>query len=295
VEPVDVRLPWLLACLTGIPWLAKRWIGERPLAWRYYTVVCRRAGWNGGLLGWHTPRNGPFAGIRTRALHVNHLWVPVGIYEVGVSRCLMSALRERAAGGAAADVWDVGANHGRLSLLCARHGASRVLAIEPLESNIAMLHEYMAANPAIAARIDVLEAAATDEDGQVEFVSDDTDGAVGQIRSREVLGYEYDGPTSVARVPCWRLDTLRATRRAPALVKIDVEGAEVLVLRGAMRLLQADRPIVLVEIHNAGAGRASLKLLRGAGYCCDRLDAAGRPVPLGDEIEYGHVLARDRR
>jgi FkbM family methyltransferase len=292
VPAADVPLPWLLGCLTDIPWPAKRWIAERPLAWRYYAAACRRAGWNGGLLGWHTPRNGPFAGIRTRALHANHLWVPVGVYEVGVSRYLMAALRERAPAAADADVWDVGANHGRLSLLCARHGASRVLAIEPLASNIAMLHEYMAANPAISARIDVLQAAVADEDGEVEFVSNDRDGAVGQIRSREVATYDYSGSTSIARVASWRLDTLRASRRAPALVKIDVEGAEVLVLRGAARLLAADRPIVLVEIHNADAGRASLELLRNAGYRCERLDAGGRPAPIGDEFAYGHVLAR---
>jgi len=295
VPASNVRLPWLLACLTAIPWPAKRWIAERPLAWRYYAAACRRAGWNGGLLGWHTPRNGPFAGIRTRALHANHLWVPVGVYEVGVSRCLMAVLHERAAGGGGTDVWDVGANHGRLSLLCARHGASRVLAIEPLASNVARLHEYMAANPGVSARIDVLQAAAADEDGEVEFVSNDRDGAVGQIRSREVAGYEYADATSTARVASWRLDTLRASRPAPALVKIDVEGAEVLVLRGAARLLATDRPIVLVEIHNADAGRASLELLRHAGYRCERLDAAGRPVPVGDGIDYGHVLAHAER
>ena len=283
VPASDVQLPWLVARLTDIPWPAKQWIAERPLAWRYYTAACRRAGWNGACLGWHTPHNGPFAGIRTRALHANHLWVPVGVYEVGVSECLMAVLREQAAGAGGTDVWDVGANHGRLSLLCARHGASRVLAIEPSASNIAILNEHLAANPGISARIDVLQAAIADEDGEVEFVMNDLDGAVGQIRSREVAGYDHGSAASIGSVASWRLDTLRATRRAPALVKIDVEGAEVLVLRGAARLLDIDRPIVLVEIHNADAGRASLALLRDAGYRCERLDAgAHRVAPRAD-------------
>ena len=290
----DVRLPWLVARLTDMPWPVKRWIAERPLAWRYYTAACRRAGWNGTLLGWHTPHNGPFAGIRTRALHANHLWVPVGVYEVGVSRCLMDALRPCATGAGGADVWDVGANHGRLSLLCARHGATRVLAIEPLASNITVFNEHMAANPAISARIDLLQAAIADEDGVAEFVSNDRDGAVGQIRSGEVAQYQHSASTSVTSVASWRLDTLRATRRAPALLKIDVEGAEVLVLRGATRILATDRPIVVVEIHSAGTGRASLALLRDAGYCCERLDARGLPASVGDELDSGHVLARDR-
>ncbi len=291
----DVQLPWLVARLTDIWWPAKRWIAAQPLAWRYYSAACRRAGWNGAFLGWHTPHNGPFAGIRTRALHANHLWVPVGVYEVGVSRCLIAALEECARRGTGTDVWDVGANHGRLSLLCAKYGAAHVLAIEPTASNVAILDEHLSANPALAARIEVLQAAIADRDGEVEFVTNDLDGAVGQIRTREVARYDYGTATSIGWVASWRLDTLRTTHRAPALVKIDVEGAEVLVLRGAALLLEADRPIVVVEIHNADAGRASLALLRAAGYHCERLDAGGRPVPVGDEFAYGHVLARARR
>jgi hypothetical protein len=93
-------------------------------------------------------------------------------------------------------------------------------------------------------------------------------------------------------VPSWRLDSLRASRRAPSVIKIDVEGAEALVLRGAAAVLKHDRPIVIVEIHNADAGRASLKLLRDAGYQCEQLNESGQPVPVGAELAYGHVVAR---
>jgi len=289
----DVQLPWLLARLTGMPWPVKRWIAARPLASRYYTAICARAGWDVRRLGCHTPTNGPLAGIRTRALHTNHVWVPAGVYEVGVSQYLIASIRECAARGGEVDVWDVGANHGRLSLLCARHGASRVLAIEPLASNIARLTEYFAANLELSARIDVLQAAIADADGEVEFVSVDTDGAVGQIRSRDVAGYDHTGQsTSTTNVPSWRLDSLRASRRAPSVIKIDVEGAEALVLRGAAAVLTHDRPIVIVEIHNADAGRASLRLLRDAGYHCERLDESGQAVPVGTEFAYGHVVGR---
>jgi FkbM family methyltransferase len=289
----DVALPWLLARLTGMPWPVKRWIAARPLAWRYYTAICARAGWDARRLGWHTPRNGPLAGIRTRALHTNHVWVPAGVYEVGVSEYLIAALRGCTARGGDADVWDIGANHGRLSLLCARHGASRVLAIEPLASNIARLNEHFAANPELSARIDVLQAAIADADGEVEFISFDSDGAVGQIRSHDVVAYDHTGQsTSTTRVPSWRLDSLRASRRAPAVIKIDVEGAEALVLRGAAAVLKHDRPIVIVEIHNEDAGRESLQLLRAAGYHCEQLHESGEPVPVGAELAYGHVVAR---
>src|SRR5436305_1287114 len=84
--------------------------------------------WRAARLGWHTPRNGPLAGIRLRALHPNHLWVPVGVYETSVGRVVTTLLTELAGGGADLEVWDVGGHRGLFSLLCAHNGASRVLA-----------------------------------------------------------------------------------------------------------------------------------------------------------------------
>ena len=295
----DVPLPWLLARLTGIPWPAKRWIAERPQAWRYYTAVCRRAGWNGTLLGWHTPRNGPFAGIRMRALHPNHLWVPVGVYETRVGRvatALLSELGRRPDGPGSIEVWDVGAHRGLFSMLCARHGADRVLAFEPSASNASALREHLAANPSLADRIEIVHAAMTDHDGEVEFVVNENDGAVCQIRANGVDGYDHGGAASVQVVPASRLDSFRAGRSsAPSLVKIDVEGAEALVLRGAVRLLDIDRPIVLMEVHNAAAGLASIEQLIAAGYRCWRIDPGSHLAPLTGGLAFGHVLARPER
>jgi hypothetical protein len=82
---------------------------------------------------------------------------------------------------------------------------------------------------------------------------------------------------------------------ASSLIKIDVEGAEALVLRGAATLLDTERPVVLMEVHNTAAGVASIALLTGAGYRCSRIDPGGRLAPLTDELAYGHVLARPER
>ena len=35
----------------------------------------------------------------------------------------------------------------------------------------------------------------------------------------------------------------------PALIKMDVEGAEVAALRGAHEVIRASRPVLLVEVH----------------------------------------------
>jgi FkbM family methyltransferase len=293
---VDVSLPWLLKGMTGLPWAAKAWIAERPLAWRLYAGACRRLGWNSSRLGWHTPTNGPLAGVRIRALHSNHLWVPVGVYETNVAQVVISILAEAAGRSDSVGVWDVGAHRGLFSLMCAHNGAEQVLAIEPSPANLAALREHLDANPALGRRIEILHAAISDTDGEIEFIVNDSDGAVGQIRADGVA--QHDDSTSVSRigVPSWTLDSLLPRRTSPpVLVKIDVEGAEVLVLRGAARLLREYRPAIVMEVHNASARLASVDLLTRAGYRSWQIGLDGGLAPVPPDLVSGHVLARAER
>ena len=293
IPAFDVPLPWLLKGLTSIPWPAKAWIAERPQVWRFYTGACRRLGWNASRLGWHTPLNGPLAGVRIRALHPNHLWVPVGVYETGVARLVISLLAEGVGRPGTIEVWDVGAHRGLFSLLCVRNGADRVLAIEPSRANIDALGEHLAVNSALGGRVEILHAAISDRDGDIEFIVNNTDGAVCQIRATGVEPYDHGGSASPNTVPSWTLDSLLAQRTSPpVLVKIDVEGAEALVLRGAARLLAEHRPAVLMEVHNASAGRSSIELLTRAGYRSSHVGVNGRLTPVPVDLAYGHVLSR---
>jgi FkbM family methyltransferase len=285
----------MLAALTGISWGIKQRIASRPRAWRYYSALCRRAGWSDACLGWHTPVNGPFAGIRTQAFHANHLWVLVGAYEVGIATRVLALLDELKQSHRSVEVWDLGANHGRFALLCARHGATRVLAVEPSGANTAVIRQHLAANPELGTRIEILAAAVSNQDGSVDLVVNERDGAVCQIRAAGVREYEPDPETSIHQVGATCLDSLAETRgRAPEFIKIDVEGAEALVLEGASRLLAAARPIVLIEIHNVEAGRACLGLLERARYSSARIEADGALAPIAEVPSYGHLLARPR-
>lgn len=209
---VDRPVSPLLAALTGVPWGLKEWIAARPVAWRYYTALCRRAGWGVACLGWQTPTNGPFAGIRTQALHPNHLWVLAGSYEVGVTSCLRTILHELARRQPAVEMWDIGSHHGRMALLCARHGASRVLAVEPSAANLDLLRQHLAANPSLAARIDVLNAAISNRDGDVDLVVNQSDGAVCQIRESGVSEDEHGPVTLVSTIRSHRIDSLVKSR-----------------------------------------------------------------------------------
>ena len=57
-------------------------------------------------------------------------------------------------------------------------------------------------------------------------------------------------------MPVVALDAL-ALRRPVRFIKMDVEGAEPQVVRGAERLLREDRPVILSELHPTQLERAS--------------------------------------
>jgi len=47
----------------------------------------------------------------------------------------------------------------------------------------------------------------------------------------------------------------------PDFIKIDVEGAEEFVLRGAENLLQKKKPLLMIEVHSPGIGKRCLAIL----------------------------------
>lgn len=173
---------------------------------------------------------------------------------------------------------DVGANVGIYSVLAADIGAS-VIAVEPNQAAASVLQQNLAMNRANA---EVYIAALSDRAGTVFFDSESD--ATGHISSHGVP------------VACQTLDELLGDRVA-AGVKIDVEGAERLVLEGATRALQEQRlRCVQLEwneqsLHLFGESRLPVqRLLQGNGYSLYRPDAFGvlrllrGEVPLGSDV-----------
>ena len=66
--------------------------------------------------------------------------------------------------------------------------------------------------------------------------------------------------------PCGWTILLRSAGPAPHVIKIDVEGAESEVLKGAVGILQAHRPALFVEVHTASENTAVNKILDDADY-----------------------------
>jgi FkbM family methyltransferase len=142
---------------------------------------------------------------------------------------------------------DIGAHTGGLlrdMVRCAPRG--RHVAYEPLpELAAALAREFPG--------VDVHNAAASDAAGEQDFtflVSD-------PMRSSLVAAGAVPPPSDVhqIRVRTERLDDALPDDYVPALIKVDVEGAEAAVFRGAIETLKRHRPIVVFEHGLGGADR----------------------------------------
>ena len=80
----------------------------------------------------------------------------------------------------------------------------------------------------------------------------------------------------------------------PDFIKMDVEGEEGRVLRGAAALLDRKTPIICCELHSEEAAREVLDILLARGYRVSMLD--GMPFRTGGAIVSGevHVIAVPR-
>jgi FkbM family methyltransferase len=160
--------------------------------------------------------------------------------------------------------FDVGANIGTVTLPVALTGRAECLAFEPEPGNAARL----AANAALNGldNVTVIEAAVWSASGMVSL------SVTGPVGTGTHSVAEWDDGAA-RRVPAVTIDELGAQGRPPDVLKLDAEGAELEVLRGASATLGA-RAVreLFVETHvdrlaERGASEAELaQLLSELGY-----------------------------
>ena len=164
-------------------------------------------------------------------------------------------------------VFDAGANIGWYSLLAARV-AREVVAFEPSLANARLAQRNAAANG--LSNLTVVPAALTDEDGWLPFLERGSlmgrlEKSDSQEQAERRASNSFHGATRTV-VPAASLDRwLAVTGHAPpSLMKIDVEGAELGVLRGMRHTLETARPVLIIELH--GTRGEVVPILEEAGY-----------------------------
>jgi FkbM family methyltransferase len=146
-------------------------------------------------------------------------------------------------------VLDVGAHHGLYTLLASKRVGweGKVIAFEPSPRECTRLRKHLRWNR--CANVEVVPCPLGEEPGEADFYV--VDGIQDGCNSRKPPAIEE--PTKTMRTQVRRLDDVLAERGVGEVdfIKLDVEGAELSVLYGAMKLLQGEsRPAILAEVQD---------------------------------------------
>ena len=152
----------------------------------------------------------------------------LGLYEVELSRYF----REICKPGLIC--WDIGASVGYDSLLLAKLTGASVIAFEPDPGGIEKFQKNMEANGRLAAKVDLVP----------RFVSSTPSDSAVSIDS-----YASQPGTT-----------------PPDVLKIDVEGAEMDVLRGGQSTIESHHPSIILEVHSLALEEECQRFLRDHGY-----------------------------
>lgn len=161
--------------------------------------------------------------------------------------------------------WDVGANVG-IFAFAAAHCAGRngrVIAFEPDSTLVGMLRRSAARQPHTSAPVDIVPVAVGQGIELRKF------NIAKRARSSNYLdgyGTIYSGDVSERQiVPAVTLDWLATQIPLPQVLKIDVEGAEIELLRGGSTVLSQGRPVVICEVFGEHSAEVA-DILRAHNY-----------------------------
>jgi FkbM family methyltransferase len=208
---------------------------------------------------------GKLRGYRWIATASTHgCWL--GSYELPKQSKFIALLEEKSI------VYDVGANVGFYTLLASACVGSRgkVFAFEPLPENVALLQQHKELN--CCPNVEVHPCAISDQSGKLRFQHGECceTGQLSENGDLEVSAVSLDDFIYAMGNP------------VPDFVKIDVEGAEFHVLRGAARLIKERPPIIFLACHSDQLHATCADLLTSMGYRLERVD--GKPTEISDEL-----------
>ncbi len=189
-------------------------------------------------------------------------------------------------------VADVGASYGVYSVVAglAVGNSGLVLAFEPASEAFRVLERNTALNGLKNVRL--FRCALADKIG------------VGQLAhhpdpSRNALCVANERHGDTETVPITTFDdvvTQQCVRRVD-VIKIDAEGSEELILRGALSVLERFKPLVVFEVNETATAEQGLRsdgawsVLREQGYAFSAISADGSISALATPVQAGNVVA----
>jgi len=211
---------------------------------------------------------GPAKGLRYPILLPDDKGVWTGNYEVEFVSALVGAVRP-------SDVcFDVGGWRGYCGGAMATHQAKKVFIFEPLPDNCQRIERLVSLNPNLP--IHLVKSAVGAKNGTATFsILDATSmGKLSDSPFQPEVRSEKSITVGVVSLDSWRLAN---NVQAPNVMKIDVEGAEVMVLQGAIDTLKESHPMLFIECHSRELTKKVCKFLEPLGYGFKTLETNQKP------------------
>ena len=187
---------------------------------------------------------------------IGHEIAHFGVFEVEDLTFFMDLMKPLMSDFACQTMLDVGGNIGNHALYFSDY-FEKVVSFEPEPKTFKLLQ----LNAAVANNVEVHNFGLGARSEKLKLAVDVDNPGLTKIASNEHI--------SEAEVSIRALDDLDPAPASVGLIKIDVEGHEEHVIAGALKLIQRDQPIILLEQHVSkfvNGTTPALELLREIGY-----------------------------
>ena len=176
--------------------------------------------------------------------------------------------------------YDIGANIGYITLLLSKAvgDTGHVYSFEALPANIERLKQNLIPSGAYQ-RVTVFHAAVTNHQTPVTFLVHHSTsmGKVAGSAGRQDTTYE-----KTIEVPGITLDGCIQENNLPQpdIIKLDIEGGEVLAIEAMRQTLKTAHPVLLIELHGPESAIAVGAVLKECGYQVFRMENPGKVIDL---------------
>jgi len=205
---------------------------------------------------------------------------------------LQAAIRDWVRPGAT--IYDVGANIGYVSLLLAKATGEQghIYAFEALPENAERWQKNITLN-GMESQLSLYSGAVTSSSGPVQFLVH-ASGGMGKAAGSAGRNDKYQNEVTVQGISLDEF-VFGQGNPPPQIIKIDIEGGEVLALPGMKRVLEEARPVLLLELHGPESSRKVWETLTMAGYTLHWMKQGYPTIPSLEALDWkAYIVAKPK-
>jgi FkbM family methyltransferase len=174
--------------------------------------------------------------------------------------------------------YDIGANYGFYTMLAKEFiRGGEIHSFEPNPVIFRLLEENC--KPNILKNVYLNKTALSDKNGYSEFYDREIGGQSGMS---SLIKDQHSKKIRVIKVKTIKIDDYILTHKPPSIIKMDVEGAEPFILKGATKLLRELNPIIIMEFFPDALHRDAVSVLLNNKYNIFGIDNEGDLFPVNE-------------